>query len=298
MKYNSYTLIELVITITLTSIIFAVVGIFVVKPIQIYVAINKRAELVAMANLALGKIEHDIHQALPNSIRIKTIGNKQALEMYHAVIAMRYRTQSPGNSSNILTFATAQTEFNVLGAFPPNLLTNPNNYRLVIYNTGAHAGTTDAPVAGANVYANSTATGPNPPSGTHVITPTTTTITLTNLGNEGHIVVNPAFQFALASPQQRIYLVDTPVSYIFEPTTASLTRFSNYIPSPIQAIEPTSAPLASASANLLAKHITNCTFQYQAGTSERGGIVTIAVTLAHEGEQIRLLQQVHIENAP
>ncbi|MNR58280.1 hypothetical protein D3C85_1792390 [compost metagenome] len=41
-----------------------------------------------------------------------------------------------------------------------------------------------------------------------------------------------------------------------------------------------------------------CAFSYDSGTSTRGGLVTLRLTLAQDGEIITLLQQVHVDNAP
>jgi MSHA biogenesis protein MshO len=294
---KGYTLIELIITIMLTAIIFSVVGIFLAKPIQVYVDIAKRAELVDIADLALRRIERDIHQSLPNSIRVKSVNGKQAIEMVNTVAGMRYRIMSPGSDTAILNFSAADTAFNVFGQFPAALLGN-NNYRLVIYNTGDNGISSDDPIAGTNVYATNVAIGPNPPAGTHVITPVATIVALSNIGNEGHIDLNPGFQFALASPQQRLYLVDSPVSYICDPTSTTLTRFNGYTITSVQPVDTTIAPLNSAQSHLIANKITACSLQYQPGTSQRGGIVTIELTVTNGPEQIRLLQQVHVDNVP
>ena len=294
---RGYTLIELIITITLTTIIFSVVAIFLAKPIQIYAAVAKRVELVDIADLALRRMERDIHKALPNSIRIKTLGNKQVIEMVNAVTGMRYRTMRPGTDDDILNFNTADTEFNVYGPFPDTLLGN-HNYRLVIYNIGTNGASSDIPVAGINVYAANTSPGPNPPIGTHVITPATTTVTLSNIDAAGHIELDSGFQFAFNSPQQRLYIIDSPISYVCDPASATITRFHGYAINTVQPIDPNVTPLNSAQSDLLARRVTACSFKYEPGTSKRGGIVTIALTVANGVEQIRLLQQVHIGNAP
>lgn len=293
---NGYTLLELIITMLLTSIIFSIVSIFLVNPIQIYVDIARRADLIEIADLALCRMERDIHQSLPNSIRVKSVNGKQAIEMINTVAGMRYRTMSPGDNTTILNFSEAITSFNVFGQFPTTLL--GNNYRLVIYNTGENGISSDDPTAGVNAYATAVSSGVNPPAGTHVITPATTTITLSNIGSEGHIALNTGFQFAFASPQQRVYLVDTPISYVCDPSSTTLTILQGYTITSVQPIDVTIAPLNTARGDLLANSITACSFQYQPGTSQRGGIVTIEFTVTNGDEQIYLLQQVQVNNIP
>ena len=294
---TGYTLIELVITITLTAIIFSIVSVFIASPIKAYSDIAKRADLVNSAEVALKRIERDIHRSLPNSIRVKSIGNKWAIEMINIVEGVRYREKSLGSDPEYLTFNSVDTEFSVWGIFRSAQLGN-NNYRLVIYNIGTEGVSSDDPVPGTNVYAFANAVGPNPPAGTHVITPSTTTVTLSNPSTDGHVVLNPGFQFAFTSPYKRLYVVDTPISYICDPNEGTITRFINYPITNIQPIDPLTTPLNTAQGDLLANHTTACSFQYQPGTSRRGGITTIAITIAKGSEQIRLLQQVSVSNAP
>ena len=49
---------------------------------------------------------------------------------------------------------------------------------------------------------------------------------------------------------------------------------------------------------MLARNVTACAFTYAPGTSQRAGLVTATLTLSKAGELVRLLHQVHVENAP
>ena len=148
--------------------------------------------------------------------------------------------------------------------------------------------TTVQNIAGANAYA-----GPNA-AGANVITPAGTTITITDNGNEDHVDINPAFQFSFESPAQRLFVVDTPVSYICDLTAGTLTRYSGYNIQTSQPVPPTSG------GSLLAQNITDCSFSYQPGTSQRAAIVSLKIRLKVPGrnDRIQLLQQVHLENVP
>ena len=55
---------------------------------------------------------------------------------------------------------------------------------------------------------------------------------------------------------------------------------------------------AGATASLMADRVTACGFTYTPGTAERAGLVTLEITIAEQGELVRLLAQVHIDNAP
>ena len=289
-----YTLIELAITITLIAIIFTLVAVCLSRPLLMYASIAQRATLLDTADLVMRRMERDIHQALPNSIRVKSSNGLQALELVNVVAGMRYRAASPGPALN---FNGPNNSFNVLATFPANMLA-VTNYRVVVYNLGEIGASSDAPIPGANVYATATAAGPNPPAGTHVITPAATKITLTNVGNEGNVALSPGFQFAFASTQQRVYFVDTPLSYVCDPSTSRITRLYNYPINSVQPISLIAAPLTTASYDLIASNVTACNFTYQPGTSSRAGTVTIALTVANGAETVQLLQQVHVSNVP
>lgn len=294
---KGFSLIEMVMTIVLMGIIFSIAGVFIVAPIQNFTSVINRAGLIDAADMSLRRMERDINQALPNSIRVKTSGNVSALEIVNVVEGKRYRNELPGTAADILNFGTTDTTFNVFGQFTDAAL-GAGSYRVVIYNTGAQVTSSDNPTAGANVYATSTAPGPALPFGSHVISPTTTTVTLSNPGTEGRVTLSSGFQFSLQSPTQRMYIVDTPVTYICDPTAETITRYENYTITDVQPISASATPLDTATSALLTQNLSSCEFTYQPGTSQRSSVVTLDLTLASGGETVRLLQQVGVSNAP
>ena len=193
----------------------------------------------------------DIQRSVPNSLRISTSGSSVALEMVNIVEGMRYRQNpSPGSTQPFLDFSKTTTTFDTVQPFQ-YALSNPtcliNACRIVIYNTGATTnGNSNNPAPGANVYSTAVApacatpgtTSCNPPPGSVTITPSATTTTLSNSGpgGEGNILFNTPVQFAFTSPRQRLYVVDTPVSYICTPAASggSLTRYEGYAINPTQ----------------------------------------------------------------
>lgn len=295
---QGYTLIELIISMVLMSIIFITASVFIAKPIEAYSSIASRAELVDSAELAIRRIERDIRQALPNSLRAKSTG--LALEMVNVVEGLRYRAEGPGTATDILDFSSTDTEFNTLTNFNQSTLGSSGGYRLAIYNTGAQGTDSDAPTAGANVYSTSSAPGPDLPVGSHVITPVTTTVTLSNPSAEGHVLLSSGHQFALESPMQRLYVIDSPISYICDIANNTIMRYDNYNIVDTQPTSAGAAPLSAASGALLVNNVSACSFTYEPGTSQRNSVVTIALTLTDNasGESVSLLQQVSVSNVP
>ena len=123
-------------------------------------------------------------------------------------------------------------------------------------------------------------------------------ITLLDDVDEDQVQLSASHRFRFASPARRFYLVDSPVTYLCNPASGELTRYSGYAIAQTQPVDPALAPLAAASASLATRRVAACNFQYQPGISQRAALVTLQLSLSEASEQIRLLHQIHVENAP
>lgn len=257
-----FTLVELVVVIVIVGILGALGGMFIVQPIQAYLDVARRAELVDAAESALRRMQRDLRGALPNSIRIATSGGTTYLEYLPIVEAGLYQARGPGD---ILDFTQADDAFTVV---PGSLQSAPAaGSQLVIYNLAAHGSL-------ANAYG-----GDNRAS---VAAGSTTSL----------INLAPAKLFPLASPHQRFYLVGAPVTYACNPGDGTLRRYGDYGFNAAQPMPP------GGGGALVTRHIQSCQFTYAAGTSQRGGLVTLNLSLEKDGERITLLHQVHVGNTP
>ncbi len=263
---NGFTLIELVVVIVIAGIIAAIGGGLIVKPLAGYVDLARRTRLVDQAEMALRRMQRDVRQALPNSVRIA--GGGQYLELLHTDDGGRYRAQDDSTTipvEDILDFSAADNGFEVLG----DLRTAPSTGdELVVYNISASGPTGNAYLAGADNVA-SVAAGS-----------TVSQVNMTQL--------NP---FANSSPYQRFFIVDGPVSYACE--AGNLNRYSGYAKTAAQATPP-----AGGTVSLVTRGISSCQFSYNPGASQRAGLITLQLTLSEAGETITLLHQVHVVNAP
>jgi MSHA biogenesis protein MshO len=282
---GGFTLIELVVVVAITALVAGLIGSFVTRPILVYNDVARRTELVSAAGSSLERIAREVRAALPNSVRVGAGGS--ALELLHVADGARYRAAAGGAhaaASDWIDLA-GDASFNVLGRFRDL----PFSYgaplaagqRLAVYATGS------------SVWSDAES-GANP----GVITPAATQLTILDDGDEDQLVLSSPFRFALASPEQRIYVVDGPLSYLCDVGAGTLTRYSSYPVDDVQPTNPSASPLSSGTGALLVDRVSGCRFSYTPGTAQRAALVTLELTLAHQGEQVSLLEQVHVLNVP
>lgn len=259
---SGFTLVEMIVVIVLVGILAVLGGRFIARPVTGYVDLSRRARLVDQAEMALRRMQRDIRHALPNSIRIDPTGNY--LEMLGTVGGGRYRRYpDPATGGDILDFDIADDGFDVLG---PLSLAPASGDNLVVYNVTSSGTSGNAYAAAAD---NRAVVGAG--------------------SSQTHINLLPVFQFGNASPNQRFFLVDQPITYACE--GGVLNRYDGYA---ISAGQPTTL----ASAALVSRNISACSFSYDPGASQRAGLVTLRLTLTEQGETITLLHQVHVVNVP
>lgn len=262
---KGFTLIELVMVMVIVSILATMTTDIMILPVKSYIDLERRTTLVDSAEMALRRMQRDIRRALPNSIRIS--GGGSVLELLHTTDGGLYRAKVAIVADNELDFTSADSSFDVMGA----LNVTPAG-ELVIYNLGSLS---------ADAYAGNNRA------------------TIANTSTVNSIVLSSAKLFPFPSPQQRFFIVDTPVTYSCADSdgdgfTDELRRYDNYS---IGAANPN---LASLGFNRQAKadRIT-CSFRYDSGTDTRAGLVTIEIQLTDDaGESAKLIHQVHVDNVP
>lgn len=281
---RGFTIIELVVTIALSAIVVSFMSVFISGPVASYNDQTRRAELVDLAENSLRRIARDIRRALPNSVRLSGSGSAVALELLTTVDGARYRDRPPpGNPAKRLNFSAPDDAFNSVGSFP-NIVRpfSSNSHYISIYNVG---------VPGADAYELA-----------NVITPPGTQIEIDAdaISGEDNVQLSPAFQFAFASPQQRMFLVDGAVTYLCDSLAGTLVRYSGYAITADQTDRDSDTELlaAGAAATLVANRVNDCNMAYAAGTSQRAGLVSLALAVSDAGETVSLLHQVHVDNVP
>ncbi|HMM78077.1 MAG TPA: type II secretion system protein [Gammaproteobacteria bacterium] len=288
-----FTLIELVAVMAIGAILSTVIWRNLATPLRGFADLNRRAELVATANLAAQRIARELRLALPNSVRVNADGS--ALEFLQTAGIGRYRAQGDPDdpTRDALDLTRPSDSFEVLGPWPlpPTLRAGAGGAAacmsgdgdcVVIYNTGNPQDcTAQAPGTRTNAWC-----GDN----------------LAQIAQidaaAGRLVVDRSDRgtaWPTGSPAQRFYVVDTPVSYLCR--GGELLRYAAY---PIAAVQ---AEPPAVDGIPLATRVTGCSFSYEPGSATRAGLVAIRLTVADvnldgAAEPLTVLEQVHIPNSP
>ncbi len=289
-----FSLVEVIVVMVIVGALSVALSGIISAPVIGYHDLARRTELVDLATQSAQRMKRDLRASLPNSIRV--LGSGLGIECLHALDGGRYRldpgTNDPGGPSEVIHTTAADwlsfggdTQFNVLTRFQNLSFTYGASLtagtRLAIYSTGS------------SVYSDA-ASGTNPGS----ITPSGTTITISDDTDEENLTLDSSFTFAMQSPTQRVFVVEGPITYLCDTSAGTLTRYSGYSIASTQPSDPSLAPLSTATASLVSNEVESCTFTYAAGTPQRASLVTIAIALADSGERVRQHSQVHVDNVP
>jgi MSHA biogenesis protein MshO len=277
---HGFTLVEMIMVIVITGIIGGMVAVFLKTPVQQYMDVARRSDMTDIADTALRRIGRDLRLALPNSVRVTTVGANTYLEFLPTTGGGRYRADADptptatgcgSSAANVLAFTAADTCFEVLGQMPTAAVGN----QIVVYNLG---------IAAADAYAGNTLATHNRRAVSAV--------------GASSINITSANALPFDSPSHRFQVITTPVSYVCAPVAGgggTLTRWQGYA---IQAVQPTAIPASGTSA-VLANNVSTCNFSYDAFVvAQRSGLVTMNLGITESGETVTLYSATHVSNMP
>ncbi len=275
LRQAGFTLVELIIVIVLIGILGATVAVFIENPVRTYFASIGRAQLVDAADTAMRRLSRELHEALPNSVRVTANGSTVFLEFIPVRDMGRYRTQT---SESLESAGTDSLDFsNGLDATTQILgrpVTVPDDAQMVVFNLGS--GAFDA-YSGSNRRAVTTPAG------------SASALSFSATGNP----------LPADGPDHRTYLVNTAVTYACTPASSGgqLLRLSGYALQNAQPADLNGAPLLTATTHLMVDQVTACNFEL-GNTATTLDQVLMRLQLSSGGETITLLNQVQIPNAP
>jgi MSHA biogenesis protein MshO len=287
---QGFTLAELAITIVLLGIVALMISQFATGAMQSYIDAERRAELVDTTEAALRRLQRDLRMALPNSVRVTSVGTTTFIEFVPVVTGGRYRAQLAGaspssgscgtGSNDQFNFGVADSSFSTIGPvadLPGGGASGASlSSYVVVYNLGT--GFTNA-----NVYASGAATGGNKAVLRSASTSTCETV-----------IAFASHTFTLPSPSGRFHIVQSPVTYACNTATGRLDMYTGYN---LAAAQPT--PPMNFTARLVLDNITACNIVYNANAvSQRIGMVSVSFTRTVAGESVRIYHEIAVDNSP
>lgn len=265
---KGFTMIELIIVISITSILAITLFIFIKGPISAYDQSQQRAIIVDEAHTIMKKIKRDIQNSVPNSVRIQDTGNQIYIELVSINAAGQYRTQlTSSGTGNILDFTTSTTQFDMLnGSY-----TFSGGEKIVINNLG---------IPNYDIYAGDTFSLFN---GT--------------LGVPTSLIKINSKKFPLESNGNKFYIANDVVTYVCDRVTKQIVRYNGYSIQASQPIDVNSSPLSRANKAILGLNISNCSFVYAQGSNSRNLIVSIFIQLLKNQQKISLYGETYVPNS-
>lgn len=277
-----FTLIEAIIVIVITGILFTGVALFIRLPVSGAVDTARRAGMVDIADTALQRLRREIRTALPNSVRVTTSGGTAYIEFLPSVAGGRYCAEpdnggvcssAAGSANNALDFTATDTSFEVIGPLTAGSSFSATGTSVAVYNLG---------IPGADAYNSDTTSAISSVTGTTVRT-----------------VNFAAKQFPFASPSNRFHIIGAPVTYACSAGlsgnsgTGTLTRYTGYAK---QATQPTA--FAGASQAMLANTLSACSIDYTQAVINRDGLLSIRMQIQQNGDFVSLTHAIQINNTP
>lgn len=276
MRARGFTLIELVVAIVLAAIVVGFAAMFLATPVSAYMAQTRRAALSDSAESAVRSFTTDIGRALPNSVRLNTIGGRGVVEMINIADAGFYRElAAPPTEGDPLTAGVSDNAFDLLQTVAPSPFA-----RVVINNQDLDA------YAAPGVSVRSATAAPDP-------------------GMSTRMLLNPNHLFPDHSPNGRVYFVSNVTRYECDPALGQLRRWTN------QLITSATPANGAGAPEVIAEDVTACTFTFRrtppppappAPPPQHGGVLTIDLTIARAAdgnlEQLRVFRQIEVQNAP
>ncbi len=269
---KGFTLIELVIVIVLLSTLAVGSVQFISFTAQGYVDTVQRSELAATAAIVNEKLSRALRQALPSSVRVSSDG--KCLEFIPVLSASRY-TQAPVPGAPVVA-----TEVH---AVPLNSVLVQSGY-LSIYPV----------VASSDELYDNTA---NPGYLSTAIASITGTV---NGAQVFEFNGGASFQFLQASPQNRLYVTDSPNAFCQDAN--GLFLYTNYGFVANMALLNAALPTAVPNRVLIADQIQadSVLFQFTPASLRRNSLVSYSMTFqkASSPEVLTVSQEIQVRNVP
>lgn len=269
-QVRGFTLIEMVVAISIGAIVVVFAALFIAAPVDAYEAHGRRAQMVSQTTTAWPRMQADLREALPNSVRVRRNGNFMVMELLSTIGFARYTSAHGSN------FTVAGTPRAVFGNYPAGQ--DFVNVHLSVNNAGEEA------------YTQATS-----------MTPRLTAVETEPLGTAGDATIQvvpalPAINWD--SPRSRIYLVRGAITYLCDERQGTVTRYFGYPIAALQVSRDTPAELAGATdTEVVARGLSGCNFSVTS-LPGRPQAMAIRLTTTRNGESVSMLHSGVVEHLP
>ena len=280
LRQSGFTVIEMVSVIVLLGILSAGVVHFIGDSTRIYVDNSRRSELTQQGRYAVERINREVRNALPGSVRASNNGATFCLEFMPVVAASSYINPVAGMPTQYVEVITHPDL--VAGGFNGSLAA------IYAIDNNSVYGVASTSMAEINTISDENPAYPDDVAGDNLLT----------------IALDAPNNFPLDSPQQRVYIVNERVSYCA--VDGLLTRYSAYgSAGAAQPLPPNTAGFGGVEFTI-AEHIRVAdsgvvtVFEYTPGVLARTGVVHLDMRFRDDeasAEWVRFSHEVFVRNA-
>lgn len=299
---RGFTLVEMIVVMVLTGILGGMTMSMIRNPVRNYVNAAARADLADTADLALRRMTRELHGALPNSIRLSSLGLTTMLEFIPTKAGGTYLSVEDLGGGNPLSFTdTSLVKFDVLGTMPAAPYNIVAGDSIVVYNLGAGYTYGDAYLGDNRVTVTGLGTGVNGNT-VSFVDPTGASL---NPYAKPYVTSPTTGTTPNASPTNRFSVVGQPVSFVCVANPngkGTIKRYWNY---GFKTNQPSVATMSAGSSALLANGVLTCQFAFTQLANVHSGLLGMAVVLAStvptDGnllETVSMAAQIHVDNTP
>ena len=277
LRMHGFTLIELVVAITLLGIVGSMAAVFLGNTLEGYSALNRHNDLQTSLRMAVERISRELRHALPNSVCTDDgsgCNNPGSIVYFIRTIdAGEYQTRSGnyagGQARAPLPVTPASTSsFDVLSG---NTINATAGQWVVVYNTD-----------NADIYSS----GNRRQQINAITSKDTDGVTPDDVSV---IQFASAVNFPTQSPSRRFHVIENN-AIIFYLQGTDLYRARSSLGSPASAIAGTE--------KLLLQNVSACTFTYLPGSLLRSGLLRIDISVNNGTESLQMIHEAQVYNAP
>jgi len=266
-KASGFTLMEFIVVIIIMGVMSVGIAGFIKLSTQTYINVTERDELLANARFAVERLNREVRNVLPNSMRTLSNGTTNCLE-FTPIIASTVYTDIPvapepiANSIAVIPFKVSDSvDYNcndcgdVVMVYP---LDDTDVYQVHNDTSGKAFEIKNYPAT-----------------------------------DSSEIELTQAVVFTEDSPTNRAFIINSPVSYCLNGST--LTRYEGYDFSAVQSLPP-----LTGSNSLMAENLdfASSSFTLLAASLKRNAVVQIKLNFTRDGEQVVFDNAIHINNIP